>query len=121
MDTIARPRVVVVEDDRDVATLVTEILNDEGFDAVTAGHHAAAADVERMHPRLLVLDLFRDLAGAGDLLASLRRGGSGVPVVLLSAAQDVEAEARELGASAFLPKPFEIDDLIRACRGLAAY
>ena len=30
MDTIARPRVVVVEDDRDVATLVTEILNDEG-------------------------------------------------------------------------------------------
>lgn len=121
MDNTARPRVVVVEDDRDIATLVAEILNDEGFDAVTAGHHAAAADVERMHPRLLVLDLFRDHVRAGDLLASLRRTGGRVPVVLLSGAADLEAEARLLGANAFLSKPFEIDDLIRACRGLAAY
>ena len=121
MDGNGRPRIVVVEDDRDVATIVTEVLNDEGFDAVTADHRATAAEVTRMHPRLVILDLFLGHAGAGEFLAALRRGdASRVPVVLMSAAQDVEEQARSLGASAFLPKPFDIDLLINTCRGLAA-
>lgn len=120
MTTQDRPRVVVVEDDQDVATLVTGILNDEGFDAMTAGHHGSVADVVRARPRLLVLDLLLGHRGAGDLIAALRRTGSRVPVVLLSDAHDVEAAARSVGASAGLAKPFDIDDLVRACRALAA-
>ncbi len=120
MDGGGRPRVVVVEDDRDVATLVTEILNDEGFDAVAIRRDASASDVSAMRPRLVILDLFLGRLRAHDVLTSLRRAGARVPVLLLSAAQDGEEEARSLGASAFLPKPFDIDELVRTCRGLAA-
>lgn len=121
MDRSARPRIVVVEDDHDVATLVTEVLNDEGFEAVTADHRASAAEVTRMRPRVVIIDLFLGHVRAGEFLAALRHGdASHVPVVLMSAAQDVEAQARSLGANAFLPKPFDIDALIRTCRGLAA-
>ncbi len=120
MDGAPRPRVVVVEDDRDVATLVTEILSDEGFDAVTAGHHASAADVARLRPRLVIVDLLLGHIGAGDLFTALRRTGARVPVVLLSAAQDADEQARALGVNAFVPKPFDIDDLVRTCRVLAA-
>ena len=121
MDGTARPRVVVVEDDRDVATLVTEVLNDEGFDAVTADHRATPAEVNRLRPRVVIIDLFLGHVGAHEFVAALRGSGAlRVPVVLMSAAQDVEEQARALGASAFLNKPFDIDELVRTCRGLAA-
>ena len=117
----ARPRVVIVEDDHDVADLVIEVLNDEGFDAVTAGHAATAAEVTQMRPHLVILDLFLGSIGARDFLTALRCDHAArVPVVLMSASRELEREARTLGANAYLSKPFDIDDLVRTCRGLAA-
>jgi FixJ family two-component response regulator len=55
------------------------------------------------------------------VLAVLRNMGlANVPVVLLSGKPDLEADVRDLGAVAFVAKPFEIDDLIAACRSATA-
>lgn len=121
MEGFERPRVIVVEDDRDVATLVAEVLSEEGFDAVTADHRATAAEVRRMRPRLVILDLFLGQVSARDLVNGLRGTDTArIPVLLMSAAHDVEEQARSLGASGFIRKPFDIDALVATCRGLAA-
>jgi two-component system response regulator QseB len=111
--------VVVVEDDSDIASLLSEILENEGYSA------AAASDFNdlKMHleprPDLIVLDLRLARDGAEQILASLRAHGMGdVPVLLLSAAGDLPERAKELGVNAYLAKPFEIEELLITLRRL---
>ena len=115
------PRILVFEDDADVADLIVEILTGEGFDASHADHDSAPEALVRERPRLLLMDLCLGARPGGEVLSALRRSGLGddVPVVLLSGKPDLDAHARELGAVATLDKPFEIDALVETCRSLA--
>src|SRR2546430_16145848 len=107
-----RPRVAVLEDDADIARLVREILDAEGFDTLTVDHRTPTDTVRRHRPRLLLLDLLLGDMHGRDVLAALRRDGLGnVPVVLLSGSPDLESHMRDVGAVAFVSKPFDIDDL----------
>jgi DNA-binding response OmpR family regulator len=116
-----RPHVVVLEDDRDVAELVREILDDSGFDTMTADHNTPAEVVAGHRPRLLLMDLLLGDREGRDIVASLRRAGLGqVPLVLMSGRQELDREMRALGAVAALAKPFDIEELIGTCRGLVA-
>jgi DNA-binding response OmpR family regulator len=116
-----RPRVAIIEDDRDTATLLREILDGEGFDALTADHLTPLDVVARHRPRLLLLDLILGHVRGSDVLSALRRAGlAHVPIVLLSGIPDLERDVRALGAVAFVPKPFDIDQLVATCRDAAA-
>ena len=119
--TDTRPRIVVLEDDHDVAQLVREILDDSGFDTMTADHKTPADVVVRHRPRLLLMDLVLGDRHGRDVLAGLHRVGlANVPLILLSGKEQLEREMRSLGAAAALAKPFDIDELIGTCRGLVA-
>src|SRR5690349_18957839 len=108
-----RPRVVILEDDRGVADLVREILDDSGFDTLTADHNTPAKVVAEHRPLLLLMDLLLGDRHARDVLAALRSAGlAHVPLVLLSGKQELEREMRDLGAVAALAKPFDIDELV---------
>jgi DNA-binding response OmpR family regulator len=115
-----RRRVLVVEDDSDIASLLSEILENEGYSAVavTDGDDLKAGLDPR--PDLIVLDLRLARGSAEQILQSVRARGMGdVPVLLLSAAGDLAERAKELGVSAFLAKPFELDDLLVVVRRFA--
>ena len=108
---------IVVEDDGDIAMLLTDILETEGF-APVAVSDAATLDSE-LHPRpdLVVLDLRLTRGGADSIIGALRaRGLSDVPVLLLSAASDLPDRARELGVAEYLAKPFDLDHFIVTIR-----
>jgi len=77
-------------------------------------------DRVRARPRLLLADYVLD--GWGDRLMRAVRDGrvERVPIVLLSGVNEIERRAREVGAAAFVAKPFDIDDLIDVCRQAAA-
>jgi DNA-binding response OmpR family regulator len=105
--------VIVVEDDSDIASLMSEILEAEGY-APVAVSDAVGID-EHLDPRpdLVVLDLRLTRDGAANILTKLRAHGMGdVPVLLLSAASDLPERARELGIKSYLAKPFELDELL---------
>jgi len=121
MDTNRRrKRVVVLEDDGDVAALLVEILTSEGFDTLRADAQTSAEQLAQHQPRLLVVDVFLGPETAAEVLERLRRLGlAQVPVLLLSGAPDLERHAQALGAAATVSKPFEIDALVSACRSLA--
>ncbi len=120
MTDLPRPRVLLVEDDGDTATLLKEVLESEGFDAVSADSRASASMLCVTRPRLIVVDRNVRLTPTHEELpAALRTCGfDGVPVLLVSAALDLEERAAAMGAAAYIAKPFEIETFAAACRVL---
>jgi len=112
-----RPRVLVVEDDSDIASLLSEILENEGYAAVAVSDHDDLKGELDPRPDLIVLDLRLTRGSADQILQTVRARGLGdVPVVLLSAAGDLAERADELGVSAYVAKPFELEELLLVVR-----
>ena len=117
-------RLLLVEDDAPLAAALTQALREQGFTVnhVTLGGHALrAADDDP--PDLLVLDLgLPDMDGLDVLrqLRQTRRTGSRLPVLLLTARDTVadKVAGLDLGADDYLPKPFEMPELLARIRAL---
>ena len=112
-----RRRVIIVEDDSDIAALLTDILDAEGYAPIAVSDADGLDDQLGTRPHLVVLDLRLTRGGAEPILKSLdARGMRDVPILLLSAASDLPERARELGIAEFLAKPFELDDFLVVVR-----
>lgn len=115
--------VLVVDDDFMVASIHTRFVDRvAGFRVVgqAATGETALAEVARLDPDLVLLDVhLPDLSGI-DVLRRLRAGGHDVGVVMVTAAREADTvrAAAAAGAAQYLVKPFDFDDL--AAR-LAAY
>jgi CheY-like chemotaxis protein len=111
-------RVLVVDDEPDVLLLCRLNLEQHGHQVFEAGNGEEALRVVReRRPDLIVLDLMLPGVDGYGVLEALRSEGStpGVKVLVLSA-KSLQADrdrSRQLGAEAFLTKPFLPDDLCR--------
>jgi response regulator NasT len=112
----AQRRVVVAEDESLIRMDIVETLRDKGFDVVgEAGDGNKAVELAfALKPDLMVMDIkMPDLDGlsAAEKIAELK-----IPVVLLTAfsQQELVTRAAEVGAMAFLVKPFSPQDLLPA-------
>lgn len=109
-------RVLVVDDDFMVASIHTRFVDRvEGFVVVgqAATGETALAEVDRLSPDLVLLDVhLPDLTGI-EVLRRLRARGDDVGVVMVTAAREAETvrAAAAGGATHYLVKPFEFDDL----------
>jgi two-component system, NtrC family, nitrogen regulation response regulator NtrX len=109
--------ILIVDDERDIRELISEILRDEGYATRVAANadeamNAIAADP----PALLILDLWlKDsrMDGIGILMA-VKREHPGIPVVIISGHGNIEiaVAAIKKGAYDFIEKPFNIDQLM---------
>jgi DNA-binding response OmpR family regulator len=110
-------RILIVEDEADLAWVEQFNLEAEGYE-VRVAHEAGAAveALEAFRPDLLLLDVMLPHVNGWSVL---RRARALPPdrrpkVILVSAVAGVEEASRVEGAGdAFLPKPFEIEDLLR--------
>lgn len=106
------PQVLVVDDDYGIRILVRDVLLDAGYEVVEAANVGEAQElIARRRPDLLVLDLSLPDGGdrpLRDVVGLCRR------VLVLSGSSQLRERAQELGANGALPKPFDIDDLVRA-------
>jgi CheY-like chemotaxis protein len=87
----------------------------EGYRVETAANGREALDfvaVER--PAVVVLDMRMPVMDGWTFARELRNRGVKLPIVVITAARDAERWAREIGADAFLAKPFELTDLLDA-------
>ncbi len=115
---------MVVEDDPDIRECVRMILEDEGYDVLTAANGAEAEaelDSSPDEPCLVLLDLMMPVMSGWELLDHLARAGKlndGLRVVVVSA-----ATTRLPTAVPCMRKPLHLDQLIamvnRYCRGRA--
>ena len=116
MEQLYKRRIVVAEDESLIRMDIVETLKDQGFDVVgEAGDGLRAIELAReLRPDLMVMDIkMPDMDGlsAAEQIAKLR-----IPVVFLTAfnQQELVARASEVGAMAFLVKPFSPEDLFPA-------
>jgi two-component system KDP operon response regulator KdpE len=117
--TISQTTVLVIEDDRLIRRLLRSVLPPHGFSVTEAETGAAALDLlESETPDLIILDLGLPDANGLDLLRYIRAGGSSIPIVVLSytSAVTTKVEALESGASDYVTKPFNADELAARLR-----
>lgn len=112
-------QVLLVEDDQSLAAGLSKALHNEGFvvNHVSTGATALSA-VRTAPPEIVVLDLgLPDMDGL-DVLKKIRASGSTIPVLILTARTSIDARVSGLdgGADDYLPKPFEIPELIARLR-----
>jgi two-component system, OmpR family, response regulator len=114
-------RVLVVEDERPLATAVAEGLTAEGFTVEIATDGTAGLRLaRRSNFDLIVLDLVLPGIDGYRFCKLLRRGGDWTPVLVLTAKQGELDETRALdtGADDFLTKPFSFRVLVARIRSL---
>jgi DNA-binding response OmpR family regulator len=114
-------RILIVEDDRMIADALSRALGAAGMEVDWArdGEEGEAALLDASHA-LVLLDLGLPLRDGFDLLAALRRRGDRVPLIVVSARDDLESRLRglDLGADDYLVKPFEMTELLARMRAL---
>jgi CheY-like chemotaxis protein len=106
--------VLIVDDDSSIREFVSMALSFEGYQTVTAQDGAAALELlETVDPRVILLDM-RMPGVDGWAFARQYRAKPGplAPIIVLTAARDAADFAREIDADGFLPKPFNLDDLL---------
>ena len=122
MEASNRPvRVLVVEDDRDIAEALQRSLRMEGYEVRVSFDGVAALDeVRAFVPDLLILDLGLPRLDGTEVARRLREAGEEVPILILTArdALDSRVEGLDLGADDYLVKPFERRELLARMRAL---
>jgi CheY-like chemotaxis protein len=109
-------RILVVEDEQDVANLVADVLDLEGYEARISSGENALRDVLEFKPGLVLLDLMMPVVDGFEVarLLHARDDTREVPIVVMTAMHDPLARAREVGAQGCVAKPFDIGALIEA-------
>jgi two-component system, OmpR family, alkaline phosphatase synthesis response regulator PhoP len=113
-------RILVVEDDMEIARTLRDFLEVAGFDATIVGDGGAAlASARGDHPDLVVLDLGLPGMDGLDVARELRRT-SAVPIVMLTARGEESDRivGLELGADDYLVKPFSPKELVARVRAV---
>mgnify|MGYP001263529091 CR=1 FL=1 len=114
------PRVLVVEDDEDIALALQRSLRLEGYDVrISRDGQAALEDVRQFLPDLVLLDLGLPKVDGIEVAKRIRADGD-VPILMLTARDALESrvEGLDSGADDYLVKPFERQELLARMRAL---
>ncbi|MDN6137325.1 response regulator transcription factor [Corynebacterium sp.] len=112
-------RILIVEDDQDIASFIKRGLEAEGYACDIADNGALALGLAQSNSyQLVVLDLSLPLLDGTDVLTKLRAAGVDVPVIVLTARTALKDRVRALegGADDYMPKPFQFAELLARVR-----
>jgi len=109
--------ILIVDDERDIRELISDILEDEGFTTRKAANSdECMSQLEQEAPSLLILDIWlKDSQMDGiDILKTVKRDMPEIPVVIISGHGNIEIAVAAIrqGAYDFIEKPFNIDQLM---------
>jgi two-component system, OmpR family, response regulator ChvI len=114
------PSIAVVDDDKQIAVLIEEILTGEGFDVVSyRDAHTALHQIKAKVPDLVILDIIMPKMNGVELLRHLRQK-SDVPVIFLTGLVEEAEEllALQTGADDYIHKPFSQRALIERVKSV---
>ena len=117
---MSRPRVLIVEDDAEIADVLRRSLRIEGYDVKVSGDGTEALDEASVfEPDAVVLDLGLPGLDGIEVSRRLRQDGD-VPILMLTARDSLEdrVEGLDSGADDYLVKPFEREELLARLRAL---
>jgi len=110
-------RILVVDDDALIRDTLATALGDEGYAVrVAPDGRAALSSIGNWRPDLIVLDLMMPVMNGVEFRAAQRSAAdtAQIPVIVLSAAHEVQSRAASLEPAAVFTKPFDLGDLLEA-------
>ena len=119
-------RILVVEDDKSISSMLQSVLSGENYDVTVAGDGLLASEIiAKGGLDLVLLDLHVPNRSGSDLLKDIRRtdqdSGGFVPVIILTGvytSRNDKVVCLNAGADDFLPKPFDLIELLARVRSL---
>lgn len=120
-DIEKKTSVLVVDDERKLLRFVEIGLRIRGFDVVTTTSGQEALDLVRSaKPDIMLLDIIMPGIDGFQVIKELRTF-TDMPVIAFSASPGNHANALQLGANDFMPKPFNVDEMIRRIKKIISY
>ncbi|QCT03864.1 winged helix family two component transcriptional regulator [Paenibacillus algicola] len=116
-----RPRILIVDDDEKIISMLRRGLAFEGYEVHTAANGAEGLKmVLNEEPDAVILDVMMPQVDGFEALRRLREGGSRIPVLMLTAKDELENRVKGLdtGADDYLVKPFALEELLARIRAL---
>ncbi len=108
-------RILVVEDDYDILCVLTDLLNDEGYEVVGLTYTGSITEsVRESRPDLVILDFLLAGVNGGEHCLELKSHPefSGIPVILMSGFPRFPESFGDFGSDAFIQKPFNIHTVL---------
>ncbi|MBD3785783.1 MAG: sigma-54-dependent Fis family transcriptional regulator [Sphingomonadales bacterium] len=109
--------ILIVDDEKDIRELISEILGDEGYATrLAANSDQCMEEINAAAPALMILDIWlKDSRMDGiDILKTVKRDNPDIPIIIISGHGNIEiaVAAIKQGAYDFIEKPFNIDQLM---------
>ncbi|HYS80228.1 MAG TPA: response regulator [Anaeromyxobacteraceae bacterium] len=122
---VRKPKVIIVDDDRDTREMLTLALELESFDVAQAANGLrliSAMHVDR--PDVILLDVMMSWIDGFELCRAIKKNPTfhDIPVIFISARKSAEDEraGREAGAIDYFPKPLDMERLVGRIRDILA-
>ena len=121
MTSLGTPRVLIVEDEPNIVLSLEILLHRAGYETVSAGDGEEALELmRRTRPDVVLLDIMLPKRNGYEVCRAVKSDAalSSIPVIMLTAkGQEVEIlKGLELGASAYIAKPFGNAEVLEAVR-----
>lgn len=114
-------RVLVVDDEPNITSLITTALRYEGFEVASASNgREALSEVSTFRPHLVVLDVMLPDLDGFEVARRLRQEARRVPILFLTAKDATEDKIRglTLGGDDYVTKPFSLEELLARIRAV---
>ncbi len=112
-------RILIVDDDPSITNLLATLLEEEGYETVTANSGQRALEVVRRDPPdAVLLDLMMPVV-SGSVVCQQLKGNEKtrpIPVIIVSGDGHADRKTELAGADAFITKPFELDTILDCVR-----
>lgn len=108
-------KVLIVDDDQGILEAMQLAIEDEGYIVKTvADGNLAVAKAKEFQPHIILLDLLLSGKDGVEIINLLRQNTKtkDIPVIMLSAHPSAAQTAKKSGATGFLAKPFDVEDLL---------
>lgn len=116
-----RSGILVIDDDEKITSMLRRGLAFEGYDVHIANNGTEGlSKVLAVDPDLIILDVMMPMIDGFEVCRRLREGGSMIPVLMLTAKDEVENRVKglDMGADDYLVKPFALEELLARVRAL---
>jgi len=116
-----RRQIMVVDDDEKITSMLRRSLTFEGYEVISASNgQDALKQLMTKEPDLLILDVMMPYVDGWEVCRRLRQAGSSLPILMLTAKDDVKDRVKglDIGADDYLVKPFALEELLARVRAL---
>lgn len=111
-----KAKILVVEDDLDLTSLIKDVFNDIGYEVITVAEVEDIVKlVKEVQPNVVLMDYLLPQGNGGELCRQIKQNAQlqSIPVIISSGLSSEQVAVADYGGDSFLSKPFELDELVR--------